>query len=669
MSTSLFYCQESLMEKHPSIITCLENYSKENSIAIYAIDKPQSESKYSYHCDFMIVLIPGHKVLILFFDSNQKLINGTLEDLVEDLSSLADRYDYISILGRSRIWRHEALYIQEEPILPINIPSLIMDNTLPPALHRKIELLISLFIGSVNDPSKLRVENPVDILEKTRQRIILFDGDQTRFLHIDDNSKKVIKVIGLSGSGKTELLLHKLMLLYNRYEDCKIMFACHNMILANSLKDHRIPNFLDIMKFPQQIKWNERLFCTYAWGSKKNRVGVYYYICQYYGIEFKRFNYEHTSLKSACEDAIKDLIKSDLVKMKGHALGILLLDEGQDLPKAFIDLCEMVTSEKIYVAFDIFQNIFEPDIRDINPDFFLTNCYRTHPHTLLFAHAIALGLFEEKKLRWLSEEALEACGYSIEKNINTYKLRRTPIKRFEDDFDDNFSSIEIIDNDNQKHDNSASVIVNIIKKIQNNNPTATINDIGIIFTNNKRGKQLSKDTELLIKKEFNWILNRAYDSKSIHKDTLLFSNQNNVKGLEYPFIICVPDEISDDLIERNILYMMLTRSLVQTFLVIPKTTDRNLVKILKDGWQQIKTYGYIETSIPTPEEQERIRTNISSIKGKLIFNETIKGLLIKYNIKKRHHTSLQDFILYNTNSDTPIDKIEELILAFIAIQK
>ena len=38
---------------------------------------------------------------------------------------------------------------------------------------------------------------------------------------------------------------------------------------------------------------------------------------------------------------------------------------------------------------------------------------------------------------------------------------------------------------------------------------------------------------------FKWDSNKAYESKHTIKDTLLISNRNNVKGLEYPFVICV----------------------------------------------------------------------------------------------------------------------------------
>ncbi len=57
------------------------------------------------------------------------------------------------------------------------------------------------------------MEEPETLLEKVKNKILLFDGEQSRFLYkkID---KKVVSIQGLSGTGKTELLLHKLKELY-----------------------------------------------------------------------------------------------------------------------------------------------------------------------------------------------------------------------------------------------------------------------------------------------------------------------------------------------------------------------------------------------------------------------------------------------------------------------
>ena len=52
--------------------------------------------------------------------------------------------------------------------------------------------------------------------------------------------------------------------------------------------------------------------------------------------------------------------------------------------------------------------------------------------------------------------------------------------------------------------------------------------------------------------------------KKIEKYKFFISNKNNIKGLEFPFIICVStDPINSDLILRNALYMIITRSFLR----------------------------------------------------------------------------------------------------------
>ena len=106
--------------------------------------------------------------------------------------------------------------------------------------------MISLLTGSVNNIDKVKGNVPNNILDKIKQKIILFDGDQTRFVYQKQNKKRVI-IQGLSGTGKTELLLHKLKEIYVSDKHSKIAFTCHNKILASDLKK-RVPKFFNIMK-------------------------------------------------------------------------------------------------------------------------------------------------------------------------------------------------------------------------------------------------------------------------------------------------------------------------------------------------------------------------------------------------------------------------------------
>ena len=86
-----------------------------------------------------------------------------------------------------------------------------------------------------------------------------------------------------------------------------------------------------------------------------------------------------------------------------YAFDFMLIDESQDFPANFFELCEKVTRNNLYVAGDVFQTIFSKIIiSEIEADYRLSKCYRTDPKTLMFAHALGLGLFEKPPLRWLT---------------------------------------------------------------------------------------------------------------------------------------------------------------------------------------------------------------------------------------------------------------------------
>ena len=98
------------------------------------------------------------------------------------------------------------------------------------------------------------------------------------------------------------------------------------------------------------------------------------------------------------------------------AFDYIIVDERQDFPEVFFKLCEKVSSKKVFTAGDVYQNIFEEQSKEtLNVDISLSKCYRTDPRTLMFAHAVGMGLFEEQKLNWIYDDLLKPTGYT--KNV------------------------------------------------------------------------------------------------------------------------------------------------------------------------------------------------------------------------------------------------------------
>lgn len=623
---SYFFSQDGLCEEASELIDSLKEYSESNYVQIYVLNKPLGDNKYKY--DFnegIVVLIPKHKVMILNFGDEDEF-EEYVEDFLEDLGSISDKFEYKNIIGRLRKWKEDLVSDYSDFISVYNsfddLEEFLESNFLEnPLDQKKSELLISLVTGSINDVDKVKEGLPVNLLEKIKQKILLFDGDQTRFVYHDIKSKRVT-IQGLSGTGKTELLLHKLKELYVGDDNAKIMFTCHNKILAASLR-HRIPSFFNFMKVEKQIEWDHRLWCVHAWGSANDsNSGAYAYICKKYGLTFQRFAYSRPFSK-VCRDAIEELSKRESFE---YAFDYIMLDESQDFPKEFVELCQMVTRKTLYVAGDIFQSIFDETIlSEVKPDFLLSKCYRTDPRTLMFAHGLGMGLFEPVKQRWLMDEEWEACGYKVTKleNGKKYRLGRIPLRRFEDLESEKTQSMNLI-----KSNKIQDVVIGIIQNIKLKNPTVCPGDIGIVFTGAKVDYQIADILEVNIRNFFGWSVNKGYESKdNTDSDAVFISNKNNVKGLEFPFVICVVGHISDAPHERNALYMLLTRSFIQSYLIVPENNnEEEKIKFfnLEQGLEQINREGFIETEVPSTKEQDAIRTRISYNKK----NTTIHQLSI-----------------------------------------
>ena len=285
--SSYFYLQAEQNSQNSDFIQKLNKYANDNKKLIYVLDRPLTDQKYSYkYNNAIIVLSPKNKIAIINYGDTDGY-QDYVEDLLEDIGSISDKYLYKDIIGRPRKWKAVLLETFELKNIS-NIDDFFTNLELVDEKEKKkLDLIISLFIGSINDVDRVKEDIPTTILDKVKQKIQLFDGDQTRFIYEEPKSKR-ITIQGLSGTGKTELLLHKLKDLYVNDTSSLIFFTCHNKILADNLKK-RIPFFFNFMKVEQQIEWEKRLWCANAWGSGSLiNSGAYRYICAFYQIPFFR---------------------------------------------------------------------------------------------------------------------------------------------------------------------------------------------------------------------------------------------------------------------------------------------------------------------------------------------------------------------------------------------
>lgn len=601
MDNSWFFFDGAEEYKDLEIVNEARAFSKDHELQTYIVNRPLNDSKYYYdYKGGVLFLMPGYSLVFVDFAGNEDEFDIFCEDFIEDVGSLADKYRHRKAIGRPRDWKRNGLLNKVSLGEVGDFSKILNDFKINDAdVARRGELLISLITGSVNDIDKVGVEQPQTTLERVKKKILLFDGEQTRFVY-QPPKNKVIRIQGMSGAGKTELLLHKLKEIYSSDEEPKVMFTCHNKILASSLRA-RIPEFFDFMRVDQQIAWDERLWCVHAWGSGGDiNSGAYRYICAYYGIKFFPFS-RNFSFEDACASALES-IRSKSPNENNYAFDYMLIDESQDFPEVFFELAELVTRHRVYVAGDIFQSIFDKHLAGpVRPDFLLRKCYRTDPRTLMFSHGLGTGMFEIPKLTWLEKDEWEACGYQVQEFNGKYVLEREPVRRFEDINDQSMPSVEIVECNNTADFSEAAL--DIVKKIKEEHKALESDDIGAMFYQpSKYGYRVADELEVLLDREFGWEVNKAYETKSRGRGNFFISNQNNVKGLEFPFVICFLSNFSREARYRNALYMMLTRSFIKTYVVVNKPGNEDLLAILETVLAEINSQGHMTVVMPTSDD-------------------------------------------------------------------
>lgn len=655
-------------DRNRTFLKEVSNYANKHKQQFYVLSAPLTDSKYKYsYTDGCILLSSKYKITFFTFkDVEDEDFQDYVDDVLDDVSSISDHYEYKAALGRPRVWRKNLiaeLSYDEGMSIRQMLEDIKVDDS---RTVRMLDMVISLFIGSINDVATIEVDEPVNLLEKVKHKIQLFDGDQTRFIYGKTNIPgKRVTIQGLSGTGKTELLLHKLKDLYMKEETSKIGFTCHNKVLAEELRK-RIPKFFNYMKVTEQIEWDERLWCVNAWGkSADENSGIYSRICHFYGIPF--YNYKQQNFKEACSLAISELKKKQRQGNWSFAFTYLFIDESQDFGESFFELCEIVTEKKVYIAGDIFQSIFDVKRADtVRPDFLLSKCYRTDPKTLMFAHALGMGLFEKKKLWWIEKKAWERCGYNVKQDGNELILTREPIRRFEDAGDD-YESLKI-----SQTKNFSSSVPSLIKNIKKEYETLKPDDVCIILIDDANYiYAMADEIEQSVKRSLGWNVNKAYDTKTKVANTLFITNRNNAKGLEFPIVICYTKSIKPMASYRNTLYTMLTRSFIKSYLIFPTGEDTGLNDEIMNGVKSIMESGMMRIAMPTEQEKEEIWTRFDIENQPMSLHDRADKIMNDLKVKPRSREKIFEMIkamdTEDTYSDEMSDVLEEVIKNALAM--
>jgi superfamily I DNA and RNA helicase len=244
------------------------------------------------------------------------------------------------------------------------------------------------------------------------------------------------RIRGLAGSGKTIILAMKAALAHIENPNAKILVTYY----TRSLRDHLTRS---ITRFYRHFAEGEpdwkSIDVQHGWGQQ-NLPGVYREACLRAGIVPISFSEAKAAAKNPFDFVCKQLVGTGNVRPH---YDLILIDEGQDFPQGFYQLCFFLAkghrdSKQIIWAYDELQDIFDVRVRtpeelfgldhDGEPrillnrsvpataetnDFVLPKCYRNQRDVLVLAHAIGFGLYGQPVQMLQNEEHWKDVGYDV----------------------------------------------------------------------------------------------------------------------------------------------------------------------------------------------------------------------------------------------------------------
>ncbi len=264
----------------------------------------------------------------------------------------------------------------------------------------------------------------VALVKALEEEIRRFDREQRIGYMTDVYSPQ--RITGLAGSGKTVVLAMKAALAHLKNPEAKIAFTFYTKSLYQHVKQL-------ITRFYRQFDdrdpdW-ENLRILHAWGGSINE-GLYHFAARAMGEMPITFGLAKAhNPRQPFDFVCKKLLDSSKVR---PLFDYIFVDEAQDFPPSFLRLAlGLAHEEKLVIAYDVFQTIFDVEIPtaetlfgtnasgepavSFEEDIVLHKCYRNPLEILVCAHAIGFGLYSNIIVQMLeSADHWNDFGYRLE---------------------------------------------------------------------------------------------------------------------------------------------------------------------------------------------------------------------------------------------------------------
>lgn len=289
-------------------------------------------------------------------------------------------------------------------------------------------------LGQLTDTEEETESSQISQAYKNLEAII-YNFDATQRSVALTSIKGPQRIRGLAGTGKTVILAMKAALAHIENPNSKILITYYTRSLRDVI-ERLITRFH--RHFAETDPNWDNVHVRHGWG-RNNLPGVYRDTCIREGVSPKNFSHvrgQSNPFGIICQELVSN-------KDISPYYDLVLVDEGQDFPDAFYQLCFYLTKgsrdeKQIVWAYDELQNVFAVQVRepevlfgiddDGNPrislsrslpsgtetnDFVLQRSYRNQREVLVLAHAIGFGVYGETVQMLENAKHWEDVGYDI----------------------------------------------------------------------------------------------------------------------------------------------------------------------------------------------------------------------------------------------------------------
>lgn len=603
-------------------------------------------------------------------------------DLVEgtDLGNFQERQDEIASLLEVRLKPYPGLKSGRTLRFDINVITYSPAKTILPAVEPpyfvanglSVENILANFrwgadestyknlVGAIQVVTSIRSGKQKREPKKDDSRAARLKRVEESIANLDQHQSQAVietvegvqRIRGLAGSGKTIVLALKVAYLHAQNPTWRIGVTFN----TRSLKDQfrRLINNFTIEQTGMEPDW-DFIDIINAWGGPgdKDRDGIYHKFCRANGIPYydfamaKRQFGEGKEFEGVCAEAIR------AVKEPFALYDLMLIDEAQDLPAAFLRLCyrSLTSPYRLVYAYDELQSLTSTSVwpaeilfgsdPEGNPlvrlneeeggprqDIILEKCYRNSRPLLATAHALGFGIYRDQGLvQFFDDDALwPDVGYVVEDGAiapgHQVTLARTAdtSPRFLEDHSPIEDLINFI-----KFDSSEEQASWLVKSIQSDIAEQELRPEDIVVINPNpltTQKEVASPRQMLFASGINSELAGISTSADVFTKagsvtfTGVFRAKGNEAGMIY--IINAQDcafgwDKAATALARNRLFTAITRS---------KAWVRILgigpgMEVLIKEWELLKANNYkLSFRYPTDEEKKELRLINKDLQGK-----------------------------------------------------